>query len=62
MISREHSMSKTEFMLKIAISLMAAELLILKTFHHSKEPKHSKFFREIGWVDELGSEVVNIYK
>jgi len=27
-----------------------------------KNPTIAKFFKEIGWVDELGSEVINIYK
>ncbi|SHJ86259.1 Putative ATP-dependent DNA helicase recG C-terminal [Dethiosulfatibacter aminovorans DSM 17477] len=29
---------------------------------YPKNPKIAKFFREIGWVDELGSGVRNIYK
>jgi len=29
---------------------------------YPKNPKIAKFFKEIGWVDELGSGVRNIYK
>ena len=29
---------------------------------YPKNPKIAKFFKKIGWVDELGSGVRNIYK
>jgi len=29
---------------------------------YPKNPTIAKFFKEIGWVDELGSAVRNIYK
>ena len=31
-------------------------------FHIHKNPIINNFFKEIGWVDELGSGVRNIYK
>ena len=30
--------------------------------YHKKNPKIAKFFKEIGWVDELGSGIRNIVK
>lgn len=44
-------------------SLTAMASLIQRIFHLiQKNPKIAKFFKEIGWVDELGSGVRNIYK